>query len=74
MESKNTGVSGAAASSDVIKRARSLLGDALPDVERLLVQLPDLQPEALRETVIRIVGAPGKRVRPIMVLLVRNVV
>lgn len=70
MESKNTGVSGAAASADVIKRARSLLGEALPDVERLLVQLPDLQPEALRETVIRIVGAPGKRVRPIMVLLV----
>lgn len=54
----------------VIQRVRALVGDQLADVEAQLLQLTDLQPDGLRQAVSLIVGSGGKRIRPMMVLLV----
>ncbi len=54
----------------VIARVRALLGDQLADVESKLLQLEELQPASLRDAVALIVGSGGKRIRPIMVLLI----
>lgn len=54
----------------VMQRARAALGDQMADVEAKLLQLDDLQPAELREAVSIIVRSGGKRVRPIMVLLI----
>lgn len=54
----------------VLQRVRALIGDQLADVEQRLLQLPDLQPDDLRQAVSLIVSSGGKRIRPIMVLLV----
>ncbi len=54
----------------LIARIRALLGEELSDVEAKLLQLSDLQPDALRQAVELIVGSGGKRIRPIMVLLI----
>jgi geranylgeranyl pyrophosphate synthase len=54
----------------VLQRIRALIGEQLTDVEAQLLQLSDLQPEELRQAVSLIVGSGGKRIRPIMVLLV----
>jgi geranylgeranyl pyrophosphate synthase len=57
-------------SGNLLKRIRALIGDELADVEAQLLQLSDLQPDELRQAVSLIVGSGGKRIRPIMVLLV----
>jgi geranylgeranyl pyrophosphate synthase len=54
----------------VIERVRTLLGDQLSEVENKLLQLNDLQPDELRIAVEMIIKSGGKRVRPMMVLLV----
>lgn len=57
------------AAGDVITRIRALLREQLGEVEARLLNLPDLQPDTLREAVVMIVGSGGKRIRPMMVLL-----
>jgi len=54
----------------VLHRVREVIGDQLADVETQLLQLSDLQPDELRQAVTLIVSGGGKRIRPIMVLLI----
>lgn len=53
-----------------MERAHSLVWRGLEDVEETLRDLPDIQPQALREAVQRIVASGGKRIRPVITLLV----
>jgi geranylgeranyl pyrophosphate synthase len=57
---------------NVIERVRATIGDQLADVETRLLQLTDLQPDNLRLAVESIIKSGGKRVRPMMVLLVTS--
>lgn len=54
----------------VIQRAHELVKRQLDEVEATLRQLPDLQPPALREAVEQIVAGGGKRIRPVISLLI----
>ncbi|MCS7323913.1 MAG: polyprenyl synthetase family protein [Anaerolineae bacterium] len=53
-----------------LSRVHALTRSQLVEVEAQLRNLPDLQPEALREAVIHIVAAGGKRLRPAITVLV----
>ena len=53
-----------------MKRAQELVKVQLTEVEATLHDLPDLQPPELREAVKNIVSAGGKRVRPVITLLI----
>lgn len=53
-----------------IQRAQELVKRQLADVEATLRHLPDLQPAELREAVERIVASGGKRIRPVITLLI----
>lgn len=53
-----------------LQRVHALTRAQLAEVETQLLHLPDLQPEALREAVIHIVAAGGKRLRPAITVLV----
>lgn len=53
-----------------IQRAQELVKQQLADVEATLRHLPDLQPTELREAVERIVASGGKRIRPVITLLI----
>jgi geranylgeranyl pyrophosphate synthase len=53
-----------------MERAQSLVKGALVDVEETLRDLPDIQPRELREAVQRIVASGGKRIRPVITLLI----
>ncbi len=53
-----------------MQRAQGLVKTQLADVEATLRHLPDLQPPELREAVERIVASGGKRIRPVITLLI----
>jgi geranylgeranyl pyrophosphate synthase len=55
---------------DAMHRAQELVKLQLADVEATLRDLPDLQPPALRDAVIGVVSAGGKRIRPVITLLI----
>jgi len=57
-------------SNTAMQRALSLVRPQLEQVEATLHDLPTLQPPELREAVINIVAAGGKRVRPVITLLI----
>lgn len=50
--------------------AHELTREPMAQVERILLDLPDLQPAALRQAVINVVSAGGKRIRPVITLLI----
>jgi geranylgeranyl pyrophosphate synthase len=52
------------------QRALALIRDQLEQVEATLLQLPDIQPPELRRAVEMIVKSGGKRIRPIVTLLI----
>jgi geranylgeranyl pyrophosphate synthase len=54
----------------VMRRAQELVKRQLADVEATLRHLPDLQPPNLRQAVEDIVASGGKRIRPIITLLI----
>lgn len=60
------------AASNPITAAQTLVHRELAEVERLLRALPDLQPESLRHAVEIIVSSGGKRIRPIIGLLIAS--
>ena len=53
-----------------MRRAQELVKRQLADVEATLRHLPDLQPPNLRQAVEDIVASGGKRIRPIITLLI----
>lgn len=55
---------------DAMLRAHDLVRTQMTVVEAKLRQLPDIQPQALREAVQRIVASGGKRIRPVISLLI----
>lgn len=56
--------------SQAMQRAQDLVKGQLANVESSLLHLPDIQPPALREAVERIVASGGKRIRPVITLLI----
>jgi len=54
----------------VMQRAQALVKRQLAEVERTLRHLPDLHPLALRGAVEQIVASGGKRIRPVIALLI----
>jgi geranylgeranyl pyrophosphate synthase len=52
------------------QRALALVKEQLDQVEDTLLHLPDIEPPALRKTVEVIVSSGGKRIRPIIILLI----
>lgn len=57
-------------SEQAMQRAQALVKRQLAEVERTLRHLPDLQPPALRQAVEQIVASGGKRIRPVIALLI----
>src|SRR4051794_2661266 len=55
---------------DAMMRAHELVRPQMTVVEAKLRHLPDIQPQALREAVQRIVASGGKRIRPVISLLI----
>ena len=55
---------------NAIAEAQTLIHDDLMQAEQHLRALPGLQPESLRNAVEIIVASGGKRIRPIITLLV----
>ena len=55
---------------DAMTRAQNLVRPQMMIVEEKLRHLPDIQPPALREAVQRIVASGGKRIRPVISLLI----
>jgi len=55
---------------DAMMRAYELVRPQMTVVEAKLRHLPDIQPQALREAVQRIVASGGKRIRPVISLLI----
>ncbi|MCS7056427.1 MAG: polyprenyl synthetase family protein [Thermoflexales bacterium] len=53
-----------------MQRAHQLVRQQLADVEATLLRLPDLKPDDLRAAVERIVASGGKRIRPVITLLI----
>ncbi len=53
-----------------LKQAHHLVAEQMRDVEATLRDLPDLHPPALREAVLSVVSAGGKRIRPMLTLLI----
>jgi len=56
--------------SHAMHSAQALVKRQLAEVERTLRHLPDLQPAALRQAVEQIVASGGKRIRPVIALLI----
>ncbi len=55
---------------DAMTRAQELVHLQMAAVEARLRQLPDIEPQALREAVQHIVASGGKRIRPVISLLI----
>jgi geranylgeranyl pyrophosphate synthase len=55
---------------DAMTRAHELVRPQMAVVEAKLRHLPDIEPPALREAVQRIVASGGKRIRPVISLLI----
>jgi geranylgeranyl pyrophosphate synthase len=55
---------------DAMLRAQELVRPQMSVVEAKLRHLPDIEPPALREAVQRIVASGGKRIRPVISLLI----
>jgi geranylgeranyl pyrophosphate synthase len=55
---------------DAMTRAQELVRPQMSVVEAKLRHLPDIEPPALREAVQRIVASGGKRIRPVISLLI----